>query len=110
MNVFIVLIREEYDQYEVYFPYPIITGMTYEQAKGWLIDLADAACEWLNMDGRKQRYISEPVFELGTYKLGVHQITQHDGTRYRPDPPEVLGLDEWLLRANINANREKHLL
>jgi hypothetical protein len=108
MNTFIILVPEEYDQYEIEMPYPVITNMTKEQCEQWMKDLSEIALDWELVTSKKRHY-QEPELTIGLLKLNHYQlITYHN--EYVARPPKVLELNEWLLQANINSNREKPIL
>lgn len=105
MNKFIILIPEEYDQYEVERAFPFITACSKEQIEEWMQKIAEVALDYENK-AKTNPYYNEPDISIGTYKIRYWQLIENSSVK----PPRVLELNDWLLVNNINSNREKPIL
>ena len=108
MNKFIILIPEEYDQYELEIPYPYVTMLTKENVQSWLDELAAKLAEYKNQKGSWKSIIKGFDLHLGSYNFQEYQLTESDRYIQKPKKIRVLDLEEWVIENNINSKHERY--
>jgi hypothetical protein len=96
MNRFVLVVRTEYDQYDIEESWPIETTKSREELQNSLMALCRQAAE----DRRKHKW---EWYKLPGYfqAFAPHSLLEYAGDN--PHPPRVLTVDEWFAEVKYES-------